>query len=749
MTRSLEVNTMRDIELACSSRRDFLKIGAGLALAIQIGPSLAIAAEGSKPAMVPAFQPNAFLRIGNDGIVHVISPYLEMGQGTFTGVATLVAEELDADWSKVRVEGAPADVKRYGNPAFGGALQGTGGSTAMAGSWDGMRQAGATARAMLVAAAAEQWSVPASDISVSKSVVSAGNRSASFGELAEAASKQAVPANVPLKKPEQYTLIGKQKLPRKDGPSKCDGSAMYTQDIQLPGMLTAVIAHPPRFGGVLKSVDGSAAKKIPGVVAVLEVAPMPGVFRGGVAVLAKDTWTAILGRQALVLDWDDSGADHSNSTTMREEYRKLGSTPGKVAVDKGDHDKAFDSPAKLVSAVYEVPFLAHAAMEPMNCVIHAHDGEVEMWNGEQFHTPDQGALAKLFGVEMDKVSIHQLYAGGSFGRRANPKADYVLECATLVQAAMAAGHKVPIKLVWTREDDTQGGYYRPQALHDAQAALDADGNIIGWRQRVVGQSIARGTAMESMMIKDGVDATLIEGIEDLPYDIASLRIEAHEPRSQIPVQWWRSVGHTHTGFATEAFFDEVAHAASKDPYQFRRDLLSKSPRHLGVLNAVAEAAGWNKPIAKGKDGVRRGRGIAVHKSFNTYVAQIAEVSVQADGSFKVDRVVCVVDCGVAINPDVIRAQMEGGIGYGLSVVLHGAITLKDGVVEQSNFHDYKPLRMNQMPSVEVHILASSEKPTGVGEPGTAVVAPAVVNALFAATGKRVRQLPVDTTALRA
>lgn len=749
MKRSPEVKAMSAIELASSGRRNFLKIGTGLALAIQIGPSLAIAAEGSKPAMVPAFQPNAFLRIGSDGIVHVISPYLEMGQGTFTGVATMVAEELDADWSKVQVEGAPADVKRYGNPAFGGAIQGTGGSSSMAGSWDGMRQAGATARAMLVAAAAAQWKVPAADISVSNGVVRSGSHSASFGELAVPASTQPVPTKVALKNPDQYTLIGKQKLPRKDGPSKCDGSAIYTQDIQLPGMLTAVIAHPPRFGGVLKSVDGSATTKIAGVVAVLEVAPMPGVFRGGVAVLAKDTWTAILGRQALALEWDDAGADRSTSAIMREDYRKLGSTPGKVALDKGDHDKAFTNPTKLVSAIYEVPFLAHAAMEPLNCVIHAHDGEVEMWNGEQFHTPDQAALAKVFGVGIDRVSIHQVYAGGSFGRRANPKADYVLEGATLVKAAIAAGYKMPIKLVWTREDDTQGGYYRPQALHDAQAALDAEGNIVGWRERVVAQSIARGTAMEAMMIQDGIDGTVVEGVDDLPYEIGSLRVEAHEPKSQIPVQWWRSVGHTHTGFATEAFFDEVADAAGKDPYEFRRSLLTKSPRHLGVLNAVAEAAGWNKPLAKGKDGVRRGRGIAVHKSFNTFVAQIAEVSVQTDGSFKVDRVVCAVDCGVAINPDVIRAQMEGGIGYGLSVVLHGAITLKDGVVEPSNFHDYKPLRMNQMPAVEVLIVASSEKPTGVGEPGTAVVAPAVINALFAATGKRVRQLPVDTTALRA
>lgn len=732
------------------NRRDFLKLGAGLALAVQFAPAFAVAADGTTGKAPALFAPNAFVRIGEDGVVTIISKHLEMGQGTFTGIATLVAEELDADWSKVRVEGAPADVKQYGNLAWGGTMQGTGGSSAMAGAWEQMRQAGATARAMLVGAAAAQWKVPASEIAVSNGIVrhADSGKSAGFGELVAGAATLDVPKDVVLKKPEQYTLIGKQKLTRTDTPSKTDGSAKFTQDVHLPGMLTAVIARPPRFGGTVRSVDAVAAKKIPGVVAVVTVAGKAGVFQGGVAVLAKDTWSAIKGRHALVIEWDDSAADRSDSAAMREQYRKLGKTPGTVAASKGDYQKAFEKPAKLVEAVYEVPFLAHASMEPLNCVVHLHEGSVEIWNGEQFHTVDQGSLAALLGITPDKVSIHQLYAGGSFGRRANPKSDYLLEAATLAKMAAAQGQRVPIKVVWTREDDTKGGYYRPQALHDARAALDADGNITGWWQTIVGQSIAKGTVMEGMMIKNGVDATTVEGIDDLPYDVASLRVEAHSPDSLVPVQWWRSVGHTHTGFVKEAFIDEIAQAAGKEPYQYRRDLLSKEPRELGVLDAVAKAANWSAALNKGADGIRRGRGIAVHKSFGTYVAQIAEVSVKADGSFKVDKVWCAVDCGVAINPDVIRAQMEGGIGYGLSAVMHGAITLTDGVVDQSNFHDYKPLRIHEMPAIEVVIVASTERPTGVGEPGTAVLAPAVVNALFAATGKRIRQLPIDTRALR-
>lgn len=736
---------MDEIAIVNISRRRLLQSGAGLALAVYLGPVWSERAA----AAAAEFAPNAFLRIGTDGVVTVIANHLEMGQGTYTGLATLVAEELDADWARVRVEGAPADVKRYGNPAWGGAMQGTGGSSAIAGAWQQLRQAGASARAMLVAAAAQQWKVPAGEITVSEGVVShaASKHQASFGELAEAAAQQPVPAKVELKSPDRYTLIGRNKLRRKDSADKTDGSAIYTQDIQLPDMLVAVIAHPPRFDASVKNFDATKAKATPGVVDVVQVPGQPGAYGGGVAVLAKDTWSALQGRQALTVEWDESKASTVDSDAVAAEYRALLKKPGLVAVDNGDVEKVFANAARVVEAEYSVPYAAHASMEPLNCVVKLGNGTCEVWNGEQFQTPDQMAIAKLLGIAPERVTLHQLYAGGSFGRRANPKADYLMEAVTLARAARAQGHNGPVKLVWSREDDTRGGYYRPLTVHGVRAALDKEGKVVGWWQRIVGQSVQKGGPFGAF-IQNGIDRTSVEGVDDLPYAVGSLRAELHSPELAVPVQWWRSVGHTHTGFAVEAFVDEVAAAAKQDPYQFRRALLAKHPRELGVLDLAAQRAGWGTPLPT-EEGVRRGRGIAVHKSFNTYVAQVAEVSVRADGSFKVERVVCAVDCGVAVNPDVVRAQMEGGIGYGLSAVLHGPLTLKNGAVQQSNFHDYPPLRINEMPAVEVHIVPSRENPTGVGEPATAVIAPALVNALYAATGQRVRDLPVDNALLKA
>ena len=383
-------------------------------------------------------------------------------------------------------------------------------------------------------------------------------------------------------------------------------------------------------------------------------------------------------------------------------------------------------------------------MERMNCVMRLDSGGCEVWNGEQFQTVDQMMVAGVLGLKPEQVKINMLYAGGSFGRRANPQSDYLVETANIIKAING---RAPVKLVWTREDDTRAGFYRPLNYHALKAGLDAQGNIVAWQHRIVGQSIITGTAFESMIVKDGIDATSVEGASTLPYAIANLAVDLHSPKLPVPVQWWRSVGSTHTAYSTEVFLDELAAAAGKDPYTLRRALLGKHPRHKGVLELAAQKAGWSKMLAKGRAGERRGRGIAVHESFNTFVAQVAEVTVRRDGSFSVDRIVCAVDCGVAINPDVIRAQMEGGIGYGLSAALHGAITLKDGIVEQSNFHNYVPLRINEMPVIEVHIVPSTEKPSGVGEPGTPVVAPAVANALFAATGKRLRKLPFDTAEL--
>jgi isoquinoline 1-oxidoreductase subunit beta len=727
--------------IANVSRRQFLQGASGLALGLYLGP--AFADENTGAAAAAVFEPNAFVRIGGDNIVTVVSKHLEMGQGTFTGLATLVAEELDADWAQVVVEAAPADAKRYANLLFG--IQGTGGSTAMANSWEQMRKAGAAARAMLVAAAASEWKVPAAQIHVEHGIVShaASKHQATFGQLAAKAAQQAVPTDVKLKDPKQFKLIGSVKTPRKDSAAKTNGSAMFTQDLRLPNMLVAVVAHPPRFGGTVKSVDMAKAKAVAGVVDIVQFAGKPGVFPAGVAVLAKNTWTAKQGRDALVIEWDDSQAFKLSSEEIFTQFRELAKKPGLAAHSSGDAAKALTASNKRIEAEYEFPYLAHGAMEPMNCAVQLSTGKCEIWHGEQLHTADQGAVAGFLGIPLENVALNQLYAGGSFGRRANPKADFVLEAVAIAKAAGDKGIKAPIKMVWTREEDTRGGYYRPANLHTVRAALDASGKPIAWQQRIVGQSLIKGSPFESALIKNGIDATSVEGADNLPYAIPNLQVELHSSELAVPVQWWRSVGHTHTAFSTESMIDELATAAGKDPYQFRRELLDKHPRHRGVLEMAAVKSGWGTPLAA-KAGVKRGRGIAVHESFNSFVAEVVEVSVQKDGTFKVDRVVCAVDCGVAINPDVIKAQMEGGIGYGLAATLYSEITLKDGVVQESNFDRYRPLRINEMPLIEVHIVPSAEKPTGVGEPGTPPIAPALANALFAATGKRIRKLPIGT-----
>lgn len=713
------------------SRRDLLKAGA--ATALLIGFQLTPGGRARAAAMPTSAVPNAFVRIGSDDTVTVLSKHLEMGQGTYTGLATILAEELDADWQTVRVEGAPANAAVYNNLNWG-PIQGTGGSSAMANSWMQLRQAGASARALLVAAAAKDWGVPATEISVQAGLVmhAASGRKARFGELVATAATLEAPKEVKLKDAKDFKLVGKQKLSRRDSADKINGKAIFTQDIQLPGMLTAVVAHPPRFGAKLRSVDASAAKAVQGVVDVVTI-------ESGVAVLAKGFWAAKKGRDALKLDWDESGAIRQGSGELRDEYTALLKQPGAVANLQGEPDAAFAKAAKVVRAVYEFPYLAHAAMEPLNCVISLGQDGAEVWNGEQFHTFDQGAIAAVFGLKPEQVKINTLYAGGSFGRRANPASDFVIECARIVKAS---GGKAPIKMVWTREDDMRGGYYRPMYLHEAEAALDAQGQLIAWRQRIVGQSIITGTAFEGFMVKNGVDATSVEGAANLPYQVPNLRVDLHSPQKAVPVLWWRSVGHTHTGFAVETLIDEAASAAKADPVAFRLALLEKHPRHAGVLRLAADKAGWGKPLKPGKKGEKRGRGVAVVESFGSYVAEVAEVTLLADGSFRIDRVVCAVDCGIAINPDVIRAQMEGGIGFGLSATLYGAITLKDGQVEQSNFHDYPVLRINEMPKIEVHIVPSDAPPTGVGEPGVPPIAPAVANALAAITGKRLSTLPL-------
>jgi isoquinoline 1-oxidoreductase beta subunit len=545
-----------------------------------------------------------------------------------------------------------------------------------------------------------------------------------------------VPADPLLKDSKDFVYIGKAALARTDARAKSNGSAQFTQDVKLPGMLTAVVLHPPRFGAKLKSFDAAKAKEIPGV---LNIVAFSTPATNGVAVLAKDYWTAKKGRDALVAEWDEAAAFRLGSAEIMAEYKRLAVTPGAVAHKQGDVDAALKGAAKTLEAAYEFPYLAHAAMEPMNCVVALHAGGCEIWNGEQFQSVDQAAVARELEMKPEQVRLNMLFAGGSFGRRANPHSDFVLEAVAIAKALISAsGVQAPVKLVWGREDDMRAGYYRPMYYHALEAGLAADGELTAWRHTIVGQSILAGTAFESMMVKDGVDGTSVEGAANLPYAIPSRLVELHTPKIGVPVQWWRSVGSTHTAFATECFLDDIARATGKDPLALRRSLLSKHPRHLGVLELAAKQAGWGKPLAKD-----RSRGIAVHESFNTFVAQVVELSRRKD-AVHIERVVCAVDCGVAVNPNIVAMQMESGIGYGLSAALAGAITLKDGVVEQSNFHDYPVVRMNQMPKIEVYIVPSAEKPSGVGEPATPVIAPALANALAALNGTALRALPLST-----
>ncbi|HEY6897286.1 MAG TPA: xanthine dehydrogenase family protein molybdopterin-binding subunit [Rhodocyclaceae bacterium] len=726
------------------SRRQFIQAGAGLTLGFMLPAAFAANAGPGKAgdglAAAVHFEPNAFLRIGADNTVTVISKHLEMGQGTYTGLATILAEELDADWKTVRVEGAPADAKRYNN-LFWGPAQGTGGSTAMANSWEQMRKAGAAGRAMLVSAAAKEWQVPASEIVVREGMVShaASKHKASFGQLAAAAAMEAVPSDVKLKDPKDFHLIGKV-AKRKDSADKTNGKAQFTQDVHLPGMLVAVVAHPPRFGAKVQGFDASRAKAVKGVVDVVQIPQ-------GVAVLATDTWSAKKGRDALSVTWDESAAFKLGSDEILARYKELAKTPGLVAAKAGNADQAFTQAAKVVRAAYDFPYLAHAAMEPMNCVMRLNADGLEVWNGEQLHTGDQYALAATFGLKPEQVNIHMLYAGGSFGRRACKDSDYVLEAAQILKAS---GGKAPIKLVWLREDDMRAGYYRPLFHHVLEAALDANGKLSGWRHRLVGQSILIGSPFEKMLVKNGIDGVSVEGAANLPYAVPHLTVDLHTPTDiGVPVLWWRSVGSSHTAYSTETFIDQVAVALGRDPLALRLELLDKHPRHAGVLKLAAEKAHWGTPLQPGQAGERRGRGIAVHESFNSYVAQVAEVTISKGGSIRVDRVVCAVDCGTAINPDNIRSQVEGGIGFALSAALHGEITLKEGRVEQGNFDGYPPLRIHEMPRVEVHILPSAAPPSGIGEPGVPPLAPAVANAIAAATGKRLTRLPFNSAELEA
>lgn len=717
-------NTLQNV-----SRRHFLKAGAALTIAMALpgcskNPESAAAIDGGL-----AFEPNAFLRIGADNTVTVIAKHLEMGQGTYTGLATLIAEELDADWAQVKVEGAPADAKKYNNLAWGPA-QGTGGSSAIANAFEQMRQAGATAKAMLVQTAASTWAVPANEIAVSDGVLThASGKQATFGELAEAAMQVEVPKEVKLKDPKDFKLIG-QHVPRKDSEAKTNGSAIFTQDIQLENMLVAVVAHAPKFGATVKSFDANTAKSVKGVSHVLQIP-------NGVAVLASNYWTAKKGRDALKIEWDETKAYQASTGQIIADYQIMAKTPGIVARQEGDALGSLSKAKEVVTEQYVFPFLAHASMEPLNCVMQLKEGQCEIWNGNQLHTIDQFSVSAALGLKPEQVKINTVYAGGSFGRRGNPKSDYLLEAAQIVKAL---NQDNPVKLVWSREDDMRGGYYRPLYVHQLSATLDSKGMPNAWHHTIVGQSIAAGTAFEGMMVKNGVDGTSVEGASNLPYQIANLQVDLHTTNQEVPVpiQWWRSVGSTHTAYSTEVFIDQLAKRANQNPITYRLNMLKDKPRHKGTLLLAADKATAIPKVT----GVKQGRGVAVHESFNTTVAQIVDVSIDAQNNLKVDRVVCAVDCGIAVNPDVIKAQMEGSVGYALAAALTGEITLEDGKVQQGNFDRYPVLRIAEMPKVDVYIVPSADKPTGVGEPGVPPLAPALANAIFAATGKHITKLPI-------
>jgi isoquinoline 1-oxidoreductase beta subunit len=708
------------------TRRDVLAAGGLVVTAGAWLPGAAsAAAQGREGAAAQAaFEPNQFVSIGADNLVTIVNKHHEMGQGNTTGLATLVADELDADWSLVRTEYAGADVKRYANLAFG--MQGTGGSTAIANSYLQYRTAGATARAMLVSAAAQAWSVPAEEIRTSESVLThpSGKR-ATYGEMAAAAAKQVPPKSPVLKTPAQFTLMGREHAtPRVDSPSKCNGTAIYTGDVKLPGLLTAVIAFPPSFGAKMVSFDASATRKVKGVTDVVAVPE-------GVAVVARSTWAALVGRKALKVTWDESAGAQLDSDALLAQYRELATQPGTAFAKPGPTSAPAPAATKMVEAVYEFPFLAHAPMEPQGCVAWLRDGMLETWAGHQFPAFDHMFAAKAAGLPLDKVKLHALVSGGSFGRRANAWSDFTVAA---VNVAVAIKGRAPVRLQYTREDDMSAGLYRPMAVHAVKVGLSDGGTVASWKHAVVTQSILGGTPM-AMMIKDGVDSTSVEGVSPSAYELPMMEGQLHSPVLPVRPLWWRSVGNTHTAYVMETMMDKLAQAAGQDPLAFRLALLEKNPRAAGVLKLVAEKSGWGKAMTPGS-----AQGIALHESFGTAVAQVADVTLK-DGKVRVDRVWCAVNCGVAVNPDVVRAQMEGCIGFALGALYYSEIEMNAGRPVQRNFDQYKALRIHEMPAVEVFIVPSTAAPTGVGRPGVAPRAPAVANAVVRAGGPAVTRLP--------
>ena len=711
-----------------TSRRSFLKAGAAAGGGLLLSFSLPLDNRKAAAAGAVDFAPNAFVRIGTDGQIVLTMPYVEMGQGTYTSIPMLLAEELEVDLNQVQLEHAPPNEKLYGNPLLGG-LQATGNSNAVRAAWQPLRQAGATARTLLVLAAAKRWNVePASCRAESGEVFHpTTGRSMKYGALAAEAARLPVPDEVALKRPEDFKLIGTP-AKRLDTPAKVDGTAIYGIDVRPPGVKIATFAQSPVFGGRVRSVDDAAAKAVKGVRKTIRL-------DDAVAVVADHMGAAKKGLSALVIEWDEGPNAKLTTEDIAGELEKAASGKGAVAQNIGNVEEGMAAAVTKVEAAYQVPFLAHAAMEPMNCTVHVRKDSCEVWVGSQVIARAQAAAASTAGMPLDKVSVHNHLIGGGFGRR--------LEVDGVIRAVEIAKHvEGPVKVVWTREEDIQHDLYRPYFFDRFSAGLDEKGKPIAWNHRFAGSSILSRWAPP--FFNNGLDPDTTEGAIDLVYALPNMHVEyvQAEPPG-IPTAFWRSVGPSHTVFVVESFMDELAAAAKQDPVDYRLALLDKAPRAKAVLALAAEKAGWGQKLPE-----RVGRGVSLQFVFATFMAQVVEVEVAKDGTVRVQRVVCAVDCGTVVNPDTVQAQIQGAVIFGITAALYGKITLKDGRVEQTNFDSYEMLRMNEAPVIEVHIVPSSEPPGGMGECGTSAVVPAVANAIFAATGKRLRKMPVDTAALK-
>jgi isoquinoline 1-oxidoreductase beta subunit len=724
--------TENDIDL---NRRSFLRASTvaagGLLLSLYLDLP-AVAREGRQAPPPKVYPPDAFVHVRTDGKILITVNRLEFGQGVQTSLPMILADEMDADWSQVAADLAPAaDV--YKDPLFG--IQMVGGSGSIAHSFQQYRELGAKTRAMLVAAAADRWHVSPDQCRAENSVVyGPGNKSARYAELAHDAARKAVPDKVRLKNPSEFRLIGK-KVRRLDSRAKCDGSQKFGLDLDLPGMKIAVVAHPPVFGGRVKSLNDKDARGIAGVKDVFEI---PLVQGSGVAVVADKFWTAKQARDRLQIDWDLSGVGQADSSQLWTRYKDLARTPGNVAVARGDDQSMSRIPAaRRIVAEYEFPYLAHTPMEPLNATVRFDGNRAEAWVPSQFQTMDQVAIGEVLGLKPEQVTFHTEFAGGGFGRRATIDAHVPREAATIAKRLRGT----PVKLVWTREDDVRGGYYRPMHAHRVEIGIGTDGLPAAWRHVIVGQSLVAGTPFAALLIKNGVDETAVEGTADTSYNIPNFHVSAHHPTVNVPVLWWRSVGHTHNAFVMETLIDELATRARMDPIAYRRKLLKPEAKKLrAALELMAEkSAAWRNTLPKG-----HAAGISCHESFDTAVACAVEVSI-ADKRPKIHRATVAVDCGLAVNPLSIENQFQGGLGFGVTQLMaKGAITFKDGHVEQRNFDGYTPPYIGDAPvTVDVHIVPSTEAPTGCGEPPVPVISPAVVNALAKLTGKRYRTLPLS------